>query len=120
MPKRRSNSNHQNGSHGLGESDATGAVGAGNGAMAGSPSAPPVSNPQSDEQGFDLDAGIVCLDFVNTLARRSGEHLNSYMDLVTFAVQSGLVTPPEGDRLRAEASRKRHIKGSGDVLARAK
>jgi predicted RNA-binding Zn ribbon-like protein len=67
---------------------------------------------------FDLDAGIVCLDFVNTFDLRSGEHLDGYADLVAFAEQSGLLTPPSVNRLRADGQR--HAKGGEDVLARAK
>jgi len=54
---------------------------------------------------FDLDAGIVCLDFVNTLSSTSGEHLNTYFDLLAFAQQSALLTQAEADRLRAHALR---------------
>ena len=113
MPKRRANTNQPTDPHGLEVTEPPVAAAA---AAAEAPS----SNPQSAEHGFDLDAGSVCLDFVNTLAQRSGEHLNGYADLVTFAEQSGLLSPAEGERLRAEASRKRHIKGAGDVMARAK
>src|SRR5215470_12588803 len=106
MAKHRSNSNQLNDLHGLGDCGSKSADGAASGVTSPAASVAPVSNPQSAEDGFDLDAGIVCLDFVNTLARRSGEHLNSYMDLLAFVVQSGLVTPAEGNRLRMEASRK--------------
>ncbi|HET6319502.1 MAG TPA: ABATE domain-containing protein, partial [Chloroflexota bacterium] len=49
---------------------------------------------------FDLDAGIPCLDFVNTLSSTSGEHLRGYADLVDFAHQSSLLTPTEAARLQ--------------------
>lgn len=52
---------------------------------------------------FELDAGIVCLDFVNTLSASSGEHLNTYADLLAFARQSHLLTPAEADRLHVRA-----------------
>ena len=76
------------------------------------------SNPQNVFQEFDLDAGILCLDFANTLGLRSGEHLQSYTDLIAFALQSNLITRPAADRLQANAQR--HVKGAGDVLVRAK
>src|SRR5207237_4109353 len=78
------------------------------------------SNLQNDDSrsAFELDAGSVCLDFVNTLNLQSGEHLDGYADLVAFAEQSGLITPRAANRLRADGQR--HAKGAGDVLARAK
>src|SRR5438046_945691 len=73
------------------------------------------SNLQSGDSGFafDLDAGILCLDFVNTLSLQSGEHLEGYADLVAFAEQSGLLTPRAVNRLRADGQR--HAKGAGDI-----
>jgi predicted RNA-binding Zn ribbon-like protein len=61
---------------------------------------------------FDLDAGVLCLDFVNTLSSTSGEHLGGYQDLVEFALQSNLVTRSEADRLHAAAERR-----AGDAAA---
>src|SRR4051794_24180146 len=78
----------------------------------------PHSNPPSAFQEFDLDAGIVCLNFANTLGLRSGEHLAGYPDLVAFALQSQLITRAAAEKL--QASGQRHAKGGGDVLARAK
>jgi predicted RNA-binding Zn ribbon-like protein len=78
------------------------------------------SNLQRGNSGFvfDLDAGIACLDFVNTLSLQSGDHLVAYGELVGFAEQSRLITPRAANRLRADGQR--HAKGAGDVLARAK
>jgi predicted RNA-binding Zn ribbon-like protein len=53
---------------------------------------------------FDLDGGRACLDFANTLSS-SGEHLNTYADLVDFAAQSQLITPDEAEWLQAEGNR---------------
>lgn len=66
---------------------------------------------------FDLDAGRLCLDFVNTLSASSGEHLNSYADLVAFARQSGLLTPEDAHWLRSEAER--DARGAERVYRRA-
>ena len=48
---------------------------------------------------FDLDAGRVCLDLVNTHSRRTGDHLASYADLIALAHQSALITPTDAKRL---------------------
>jgi predicted RNA-binding Zn ribbon-like protein len=66
---------------------------------------------------FDLDGGRPCLDFANTLSS-SGEHLNSYADLVAFAAQSRLVTPEDADWLRADAEQ--DAATAEGVLVRAK
>jgi predicted RNA-binding Zn ribbon-like protein len=54
---------------------------------------------------FELTAGVLCLDFVNTLDNRpSGEPkelLARYGDLVRFAEDSGVLTPAQADRLFA-------------------
>ena len=54
---------------------------------------------------FELTAGILCLDFVNTLDNRpSGkpkELLAGYGDLVRLAEDSGVLTPTHADRLFA-------------------
>jgi predicted RNA-binding Zn ribbon-like protein len=51
---------------------------------------------------FELSAGVLCLDFVNTLDNRpSGEPkelLARYGDLVRFAEDTGIVTPAQADR----------------------
>ena len=51
---------------------------------------------------FELTAGVLCLDFVNTLDNRpSGEPqelLARYGDLVRFAEDTGILTPAQGDR----------------------
>jgi predicted RNA-binding Zn ribbon-like protein len=60
---------------------------------------------KTPEYLFDLDAGRLCLDFVNTHSRRTGEHLASYADVVAFVRQSGLLTQAEADRLRRQAAR---------------
>ena len=51
---------------------------------------------------FDLIAGNVCLDFVNTLDDRHTkpkELLNSYIDLARFGEDTGLLSPSQVDRL---------------------
>jgi predicted RNA-binding Zn ribbon-like protein len=63
-----------------------------------------VATPSSDDL-FDLDAGRLCLDFVNTHSQRTGEHLHTYADLLAFAHQSGLLPQAEADRLRRQAAR---------------
>lgn len=54
---------------------------------------------------FELIAGLVCLDFMNTLDDRfSGEPkelLKSYIDLARFGEDSGILDPLEVDRLFA-------------------
>jgi predicted RNA-binding Zn ribbon-like protein len=66
---------------------------------------------------FDLDGGRACLDFANTRSS-SGEHLNSYADLVAFAAQSQLITPDDATWLRAEGER--DPSAADGVLVRAK
>jgi predicted RNA-binding Zn ribbon-like protein len=53
---------------------------------------------------FELDAGRACLDFANT-HDSTGDHLNSYADLVAFAAQSHLLNPEDARWLRAEGQR---------------
>jgi predicted RNA-binding Zn ribbon-like protein len=53
-----------------------------------------------DEYVFDLDGGRLCLDFANTHSLRTGEHLNTYADLLAFARQSGVITPDQQKRLQ--------------------
>lgn len=52
---------------------------------------------------FDLVAGALCLDFVNTLDDRftsePKELLKSYIDLARFAEDTGILSPAEVDRL---------------------
>ena len=52
---------------------------------------------------FELTAGVLCLDFINTLDNRpSGEPkelLACYGDLVRFAEDTGILTPAQADRL---------------------
>jgi predicted RNA-binding Zn ribbon-like protein len=70
---------------------------------------------------FDLDGGRPCLDFANTLSTTSGEHLNTYADLVTFAAQSNLITRADAAWLRAEAGRDRELREVAQgVLVRAR
>ncbi len=63
------------------------------------------SPPLTSDYVFDLDGGRACLDFANTLSPTSGEHLNSYADLIAFASQSALLTPEDAAWLRAEGAR---------------
>jgi predicted RNA-binding Zn ribbon-like protein len=71
---------------------------------------------QAEPYVFDLDGGRACLDFANTHGS-SGEHLNSYLDLVAFASQSELITAADGGWLQAQA--RRDPAGARAVLARA-
>src|SRR5712691_1718579 len=66
---------------------------------------------------FDLDGGRACLDFANTDSS-SGDHLDSYADLVAFAAQSDLLTPDDAAWLRAEGDR--DTATAAGVLVRAK
>ena len=54
---------------------------------------------------FELTAGVLCLDFVNTLDNRpSGEPkelLAGYGDLLRFAEDTGILAPAQADRLFA-------------------
>lgn len=54
---------------------------------------------------FDLDAGVDCLAFVNTLDDRGSEQttelLNEYSDLVAFAVQTGTLENADAHQLIA-------------------
>jgi len=57
---------------------------------------------------FDLSGGHLALDFANTVSRRDSpektvEHLNSYHDLVSFARQTGTVTPQHANMLERKA-----------------
>jgi predicted RNA-binding Zn ribbon-like protein len=58
--------------------------------------------------GFDLDAGIVALDFANTLDGRydpePNDHLREYRDLLVFSLLAGTIEQPEADRLGAAAA----------------
>jgi len=64
----------------------------------------PMLDPIPSPYVFDLDGGRACLDFANTLST-SGDHLNTYADLVAFASQSNLVTPDTADWLHTAALR---------------
>ena len=75
-------------------------------------------NQPATEYVFDLDAGRVCLDFVNTLSSTSGDHLNSYRDLLAFARQANLLTRSETNRLHSVGVM--DPKDAAQVLARAK
>jgi predicted RNA-binding Zn ribbon-like protein len=54
---------------------------------------------------FDLDAGIVALDFANTLEGRydpqQTEQLHDYRDLLDFSLQTGTLDQASADRLAA-------------------
>src|SRR5262249_31143101 len=71
---------------------------------------------------FDLDAGRLCLDFVNTVSDdrpvSPKEHLHRYADLVAFALQSGIVDRERARRLLAESER--HPKLAASVFERSK
>lgn len=71
---------------------------------------------------FDLDAGIDCLAFANTLDDRHGtapdDKLRHYADLVAFAEQTGQVSVSRGNDLRLEAER--HPEAAATALQKAK
>jgi predicted RNA-binding Zn ribbon-like protein len=77
----------------------------------------PPTSPTSEQVVFDLDGGRACLDFANTLSS-SGEHLNSYADLLAFAAQAQLIDADDAAWLRAEGERDRAT--AEGVLVRAK
>lgn len=56
---------------------------------------------------FDLDTGIVALDFANTLEGRydpqQDEHLREYRDLLDFSLQSGTLDEPTAGQLTVAA-----------------
>src|SRR5262245_2565115 len=63
----------------------------------------------ADGYAFDLTGGHLALDFANTMSRRedpaeSREYLTSYGRLVTWGVQTGLLSPADAERLRADAT----------------
>jgi predicted RNA-binding Zn ribbon-like protein len=63
-----------------------------------------------DGYRFEISGGHAALDFANTINRRespdeSEERLTDYGRLISFSVQTGLVTASGGERLRAEAAR---------------
>src|SRR5689334_5240777 len=68
-----------------------------------------------------LLGGRVCLDFVNTVEPRRGkgqrDFLLRYDDLVAWAEFAGLVSPIEGDHLRALSGQR--PQQAGKVLAKA-
>jgi predicted RNA-binding Zn ribbon-like protein len=66
---------------------------------------------------FELDSGRLCLDFVNTYSRSSGEHRHSYADLVAFARQAGLFSPDDAEWFSAEGER--DPRAAAGVLRRA-
>jgi hypothetical protein len=55
---------------------------------------------------FELIAGAVCLDFVNTLDDRFSDHpkelLASYRDLALFAADAGVLSHQQVDHLCAQ------------------
>jgi predicted RNA-binding Zn ribbon-like protein len=62
------------------------------------------------DQKFDLSAGILCLDFANTVLKRNQpwrtqDELASYSRLVAFAKQAGALSPTKANRLRAQSER---------------
>jgi len=61
------------------------------------------------EQKFDLSAGILCLDFANTVSKRnqpgrSQDELASYARFVVFAKQAGVISPAKAKLLRNRAA----------------
>jgi predicted RNA-binding Zn ribbon-like protein len=68
-----------------------------------------VSTPQRPQEfQFDLSGGHLALDFANSISRRDSpektvEHLNSYSDLLSFARQTGIVSPEQAKALERRA-----------------
>lgn len=64
----------------------------------------------AEEFKFHLSGGRLCLDFANTVSWRSSarpaERLRSYIDLVSWSRQAGLVTAGEARRLGRGAARR--------------
>ncbi len=60
------------------------------------------------DRGFDLDAGIVALDFANTLDGRydpqQNEKLRDYRDLLAFSLLAGTLEQSAADRLAETAA----------------
>ncbi len=58
---------------------------------------------------FELTGGRLCLDLANTKDERETDHprelLPGYDEVARWAVQAGVVTPTEGERLRRRAAR---------------
>lgn len=57
---------------------------------------------------FDLSGGHLALDFANSISRRdsaekSVDHVTSYRDLVSFARQSGILSPNEAEALARDS-----------------
>jgi predicted RNA-binding Zn ribbon-like protein len=74
------------------------------------------------EYQFDLSGGVLCLDFANTISRRSdpqrvSEHLRSYPDLIGFAEQSKLISPSEGRVQRLQSAK--HLSEAHSSYAKA-
>jgi predicted RNA-binding Zn ribbon-like protein len=64
----------------------------------------------SAEFQFDLTGGQLALDLANTVSRRDDperrkDHLESYRDLVSFARQSGVVSPKQAGELLVHGER---------------
>ena len=67
---------------------------------------------QKSEFQFDLTGGQLALDLANSVSRRHiaarrKEHLESYVDVVAFARQSGVISPKQAEELRQHALRHR-------------
>jgi predicted RNA-binding Zn ribbon-like protein len=78
------------------------------------------SRPAAAGPQFEFSGGALCLDFVNTIADRvqpSTEHLQSYLDLVGWAVQGGVLSAGEGRTLEYRA--RRAADRAAAVLSRA-
>jgi predicted RNA-binding Zn ribbon-like protein len=69
-----------------------------------------VPTTQQNEFQFDLTGGHPALDLANTISRRDDparckEHLKSYADLVSFAIQDKIFSPKQGKELRRFAEK---------------
>ena len=93
----------------------------------GHPTRGPASVSRSERRGdagkwqFHIGYGALCLDFANTVSWRGSEapvdHLPSYGELIRFALQTKMVSAPEGRRL--ERAARRRPAGAAAELRRA-
>ena len=66
------------------------------------------SYPSARDYQFDLGGGALCLDFANTVSWRKApgqlnDHLTSCDDLIAFAEQSRILSPPQAEGLCSHA-----------------
>ena len=76
---------------------------------------------EKQEQIFDISAGLLCLDFANTVDDRTDEHpqelLVSFEDLISWSRQAQVLTEQEAHRLKIKVEQ--HPSQAKTVLKRA-